>query len=305
PPDGSGTPFGGAGFTSRYGLVRPRDGRYLAGVCAAVGRATNTDPVLWRVLLAVLGFFGGIGILIYVTAWLIIPGEGDSASPVESMLGRGRSSMSPVTVIVLSILVAVSFGFIVTDAFRAVLLGAARVIVIDRLDDRLAMAREQQGVATLNYRTHDVGGDLLERSGGRGPDVCIDAVGMPAPGGASRSWYDLVRQRLRPESERPVAAREAVHHCRKGGSVFLLGAYPAGVDNFPLGAVMSKGLTLRGAQQHGHRYIPMLLERMARGEIVTEQFATHTMPLDAAPDGYAMFQQQTDGCVRAVFEPSR
>ncbi|WP_431903742.1 PspC domain-containing protein [Micromonospora carbonacea] len=118
----------GAGFTSRYGLIRPREGRYLAGVCAAIGRATNTDPVLWRVLLAVLGFFGGIGILVYVTAWLIIPGEGDTASPVESMLGRGRSSMSPVTVIVLSILVAVSFGYIVTDAFRAVLLGAAILI---------------------------------------------------------------------------------------------------------------------------------------------------------------------------------
>ncbi|MEU8297589.1 PspC domain-containing protein [Micromonospora sp. NPDC048909] len=133
PPGGpggaaAGPPPGGAGFTSRYGLVRPREGRYLAGVCAAIGRATNTDPVLWRVLLAVLGFFGGIGILVYVTAWLIIPGEGDTASPVESMLGRGRSSMSPVTVIVLSILVAVSFGYIVTDAFRAVLLGAAILI---------------------------------------------------------------------------------------------------------------------------------------------------------------------------------
>lgn len=128
PGPGPQPPFGGVGFTSRYGLVRPRDGRYLAGVCAAIGRATNTDPVLWRVLLAVLGFFGGIGILVYVTAWLIIPGEGDSASPVESMLGRGRSSMSPVTVIVLSILVAISFGYIVTDAFRAVLLGATILI---------------------------------------------------------------------------------------------------------------------------------------------------------------------------------
>ncbi|WP_341717570.1 PspC domain-containing protein [Micromonospora sp. FIMYZ51] len=128
PGAGPGAAFGSAGFTSRYGLVRPRDGRYLAGVCAAVGRATNTDPVLWRVLLAVLGFFGGVGILVYVAAWLIIPNEGDTASPVESMLGRGRSSMSPITVIVLSILVAVSFGYIVTDAFRAVLLGAAILV---------------------------------------------------------------------------------------------------------------------------------------------------------------------------------
>ncbi|MEU7610695.1 PspC domain-containing protein [Micromonospora sp. NPDC049204] len=121
-------PFAGTGFTSRYGLVRPREGRYLAGVCAAIGRATNTDPVLWRVLLAVLGFFGGIGILVYVAAWLIIPNEGDTASPIESMLGRGRSSMSPVTVIILGILVAASFGYIVTDAFRAVLLGAAILV---------------------------------------------------------------------------------------------------------------------------------------------------------------------------------
>ncbi|MDG9677311.1 PspC domain-containing protein [Micromonospora sp. DH14] len=133
PPGGPGPsapppPLGGTSFTSRYGLVRPRDGRYLAGVCAAIGRATNTDPVLWRVLLAVLGFFGGIGILVYVAAWLIIPNEGDTASPVESMLGRGRSSMSPVTVIVLGILVAASFAYIVTDAFRAVLLGAAILV---------------------------------------------------------------------------------------------------------------------------------------------------------------------------------
>nr|MDT0661161.1 PspC domain-containing protein [Micromonospora sp. DSM 115978] len=122
------SPPPGAAFTSRYGLVRPRQGRYLAGVCAAVGRATNTDPILWRVLLAVLGFFGGIGILVYVAAWLIIPAEGDTASPVESMLGRGKSSMSPVTVLVLGVLVAVMFGYIVTDAFRAVLLGVAILI---------------------------------------------------------------------------------------------------------------------------------------------------------------------------------
>ncbi|MEU1684404.1 PspC domain-containing protein [Micromonospora sp. NPDC005707] len=143
PPTGYAPPPGAAGFTSRYGLVRPREGRYLAGVCAAIGRATNTDPVLWRVLLAVLGFFGGIGILVYVTAWLIIPGEGDTASPVESMLGRGRSSMSPITVIVLSIVVAVGFGYVVTNGFRAILLGA--VILIG---GALLLNRDQRGPAT-------------------------------------------------------------------------------------------------------------------------------------------------------------
>jgi phage shock protein PspC (stress-responsive transcriptional regulator) len=121
-------PPAASGFTTRYGLVRPREGRYLAGVCAAIARATNTDPVLWRVLLAVLGFFFGIGILVYVAAWIIIPAEGDTASPVEAMLGKGRSSMSPVTVIILGVFVVVMFGFIVTDPFRAVLLGAAILI---------------------------------------------------------------------------------------------------------------------------------------------------------------------------------
>ncbi|MET9297926.1 PspC domain-containing protein [Micromonospora aurantiaca] len=152
PPPGGGTPFAGpppggyapppgaAGFTTRYGLVRPREGRYLAGVCAAIGRATNTDPVLWRVLLAVLGFFGGIGIIVYVAGWLIIPGEGDTASPVEAMLGRGRSSMSPITVIVLGIVVALGFAYVVTDGFRAILLGA--VILVG---GALLLNREQRG----------------------------------------------------------------------------------------------------------------------------------------------------------------
>lgn len=125
---GWGPPPPSGAFSSRYGLVRPRQGRYLAGVCAAIGRATNTDPILWRVLLAVLGFFGGIGILVYLVMWLATPSEGDNTSPVEGLLGRGRSSMSPVTVLVLGILAAVIFAFIVTDSFRAVLLGSAVLI---------------------------------------------------------------------------------------------------------------------------------------------------------------------------------
>ncbi|MEU7399572.1 glutathione-dependent formaldehyde dehydrogenase, partial [Streptomyces albogriseolus] len=94
------------------------------------------------------------------------------------------------------------------------------------------------------------------------------------------------------------------YNCRKGGSVFVLGVFAGLVDKFPLGAVMNKGLTLRGAQQHGQRYIPMLLERMARGELVTEHLATHTMSLDEAPRGYEMFKKKIDGCVRAVFQPT-
>ncbi|NJP33227.1 PspC domain-containing protein [Micromonospora thermarum] len=179
PPTAGATPppGGGTSFTSRYGLVRPHDGRYLAGVCAAIGRATNTDPVLWRVLLAVLGFFGGIGILVYVSAWLIIPGEGDSASPVESMLGRGRSSMSPVTVIVLSILVAVSFAFIVTDAFRAVLLGAAILVC-----GALLLNRERPGGPPVGAAPPGA----VPAPPGPVPPVAYPApVGYPAPADAT------------------------------------------------------------------------------------------------------------------------
>ncbi|AVT28525.1 MULTISPECIES: zinc-dependent alcohol dehydrogenase [unclassified Plantactinospora] len=189
-------------------------------------------------------------------------------------------------------------------ARAATLLGADRVIVIDRLSDRLEMAERHLGVETLDYERQDIGGELLERSGGRGPDVCIEAVGMESHSGGPQLWYDQVKQQLRIETDRPVAAREAIYHCRKGGSVFVLGVFAGMVDKFPLGALMNKGLTLRGAQQHGQRYIPMLLERMARDELVTEHLATHTMPLDQAPRGYDMFKQKLDGCVRVVFEPA-
>lgn len=111
-------------FTREY-LVRPTEGRYVAGVCAAFGRATNTDPVLWRVVIAVLGFFGGIGILIYLLGWLGIPAEGDTASPLESVLGRGRSQMSPISVLLLALAAALTFAFIVNDGFRAALLAGA------------------------------------------------------------------------------------------------------------------------------------------------------------------------------------
>ena len=140
PPPGANAAPGTGGFATRYGLVRPHNGRYLAGVCASIGRATNTDPILWRVLFAVLTVFFAVGVLIYVTAWLLIPAEGDTASPIESVLGKGRSSMSPVTAIILGVGCAVLFGFLVTDAFRAVLLGAAILI-----GGALLLNRNQRG----------------------------------------------------------------------------------------------------------------------------------------------------------------
>ncbi|GAA3953563.1 zinc-dependent alcohol dehydrogenase [Actinoplanes auranticolor] len=188
-------------------------------------------------------------------------------------------------------------------ARAAMLLGAERVIVIDRLDNRLQQVEKYIGAETLNFERTDVALELRERSGGRGPDVCIEAVGMEAAGKGPQYAYDQLKQQLRLQSDRPVAVREAVHACRKGGSVFVLGVYAGFVDKFPLGALMNKGVTMRGAQMHGQRYIPMLLDRMARGELVTEHLATHVMPLAEAPEGYRIFKEKEDNCVRAVFVP--
>jgi threonine dehydrogenase-like Zn-dependent dehydrogenase len=188
-------------------------------------------------------------------------------------------------------------------ASAAMLLGAERVIAIDRYPERLAMTERHIGAETIDYSSTDVGAELRERTGGRGPDVCIEAVGMEADSAGPQQVYDQVKQQLRLEVDRPVAVREAIHACRKGGSVFVLGVFAGTVDKFPLGAMMNKGLTVRSAQQHGQRYIPMLLRRMAKGELATSHLATHSMPLEEAPRGYDMFKNKKDGCVRAVFRP--
>jgi threonine dehydrogenase-like Zn-dependent dehydrogenase len=188
-------------------------------------------------------------------------------------------------------------------ARAAQLLGAERVIVIDRFPDRLAMAEDHLRVDTLDYTATDVGAELRVLTGGRGPDVCIEAVGMEAHGTGPQFVYDQVKQQLRLHTDRPTALREAIYACRKGGSVFVLGVFGGAVDKFPLGAMMNKGLTVRGAQQHGQRYIPMLLDRMAKGELTTGHFVTHLLPLDEAPHGYDLFKNKKDGCVRAVFQP--
>jgi threonine dehydrogenase-like Zn-dependent dehydrogenase len=189
-------------------------------------------------------------------------------------------------------------------ARAAMLLGAERVMVIDRFDYRLDQVEKHVGAETLNYEQVNVAEELRERSGGRGPDVCIEAVGMEAHSPGPHYAYDQIKQQLRLQTDRPTAVREAVHACRKGGSVFVLGVFAGFVDKFPLGALMNKGLTMRSAQMHGQRYIPMLLERMARGELVTEHLGTHVMPLDEGPEGYRIFKEKEDNCVRSVFLPN-
>ncbi|MEH1167129.1 alcohol dehydrogenase catalytic domain-containing protein [Micromonospora sp. CPCC 205539] len=182
-------------------------------------------------------------------------------------------------------------------ARAAVLRDAARVIVVDQHEERLRMAEQHAGAEPLNYRRTDVSAELRDRSGGRGPDVCVVAGGASA---APRTLADRFGGRT---ADRPDALREAVYACRKGGVVVVLGGPDGFVETFPLGTVTDKRLTLRGARRADLRQVPMLLDRMARDELRTEHLATHRLPLEHGPQGYALFRDRADGCVRAVFTP--
>ena len=183
------------------------------------------------------------------------------------------------------------------------LLGAGRVIAIDRFPERLELARRHAGAEAVNYAEVDSVLDVLkELTAGRGPDACIEAVGMEAHGTGVQYAYDRVKQALRLETDRGSALREAILACRKGGTLSVVGVYGL-IDKFPMGAVMNKGLTMRTAQQHGQAYVPRLLEHAARGELDPSYLATHAMPLEDAARGYDMFKHKTDGCVRVVFRP--
>jgi len=188
-------------------------------------------------------------------------------------------------------------------ARSAMLLGASRVVVIDRIPERLAQVRDHIGAETINYEQTDLQPELRELSGGRGVDVAIEAVGLEAHSPGIDGVYDKLKTNLRLATDRPTAVRQALFGVRKGGSVFLLGVYAGFVDKFPLGAMMNKSLTIRASQQNGHQYMPMLLERIASGDISTDHLATHTMSLEDAPRGYELFKHKEDGCVRAVFKP--
>jgi threonine dehydrogenase-like Zn-dependent dehydrogenase len=185
----------------------------------------------------------------------------------------------------------------------ALLMGAGRVIGIDRLPERLVLARENVGSETIDYtRTDSVLEELKEMTGGRGPDACIEAVGMEAHGTGAQYAYDRVKQALHLHTDRGSALREAAMACRKAGTLAVVGVYGV-IDKFPLGVVMNKGLTIRTAQQPGQRYMPRMLEHVQKGELDPSFLVTHRMSLEEAPRGYAMFKDKQDGCVRAVFAP--
>jgi threonine dehydrogenase-like Zn-dependent dehydrogenase len=189
-------------------------------------------------------------------------------------------------------------------AASARMLGAERVIVIDRFDYRLRIAERHAGAETLNYEEVDrVPEALKELTGGRGPDACIDAVGLEAHYHGPLYAYDRVKQALRQQTDRTFALREAIMSCRNGGVVSVIGVYGGLVDKFPIGAVMNRGLTIRSGQCHVHRYLRPLLERIANGEIDPSFVVTHHLPLDEAPQGYELFKNKEDDCLKVVLKP--
>jgi threonine dehydrogenase-like Zn-dependent dehydrogenase len=183
------------------------------------------------------------------------------------------------------------------------LMGAERIIAIDRFDYRLRMARERAGATdTIDYEQVSVAEALREMTGGRGPDKCIDAVGMEAHSDDVQWPYDRVKQAMRLETDRAMALREAILTCRSGGIVSVIGAYGGFVDKFPIGAVMNRSLTIRAAQCHVQRYMQPLLNRIQNGEIDPSFIITHRLALGDAVQGYELFKNKLDDCVKVVLK---
>lgn len=189
--------------------------------------------------------------------------------------------------------------FAIKSAF---LLGAERVIAIDRIPERLLMA-EQNGAEVINYEQIDAGEALKEMTGGRGPDSCLDAVGMEAHGTDAMALYDKVKQAVRMETDRPTALRQAIVACRKGGTMSLAGVYGGFLDKVPFGSAFNKGLTFKMGQTHVHRYLKPLLEHIQNGKIDPSFVITHRLKLDEAPHGYKIFKEKKDNCIKVVLKP--
>lgn len=189
------------------------------------------------------------------------------------------------------------------SAASAYQLGAERVISIDRIPERLEMARQEAGAEVLNYENEHVLGKLQNMTAGRGPDVCIDAVGMEAHGFGVAGWYDKAKQTIRAQTDRPTALRQAIQACRKGGTVSITGVYGGLLDKLNLGAAFNKGLSFEMGQTHVQRYIPKLLNLLQSDGLDASFPVTHRLSLDEAPEAYDTFKYKRDGCVKVVLEP--
>ena len=186
----------------------------------------------------------------------------------------------------------------------AALLGASRVIAIDRVPERLRLAASACGAEPLNFEETDVLDALRQMTGGRGPDACIDAVGLEAHGaGSFGARYDAVKTALWLATDRLQVLRQAIMACGKGGTVSIPGVYGGYLDKVPMGAAFAKGLTFKMGQTHVHRYLPRLLGLIEDGSIDPSFVISHHLPLDRAADAYGMFLAKADGCTKVVLRP--
>lgn len=188
--------------------------------------------------------------------------------------------------------------FAIRSAF---LLGAEHVIAIDNVDSRLCLA-QKGGAEPINYEAPDFDERLRNATGGRGPDACIDAVGLEAHGTAIDAIYDYAKMAVKLETDRTHALRQAIYACRKGGTVSIPGVYGGLADKFPLGVAFNKGLTLRMGQTDVHRYLNPLLQLVEKGEIDPSFVITHRFALEEGAQGYSTFDN-ADGCIKVVLRP--
>ena len=185
----------------------------------------------------------------------------------------------------------------------AKMLGRGRVIAIDNVPERLRLAQDA-GAEVVDYsQTPDLIETLKELTGGRGPDACIDAVGMEAHGHGIDWYSDRAKQMMGISFDRPFALRQCIQSCRKGGVVSVPGVYGGFLDNFPFGAAFGKGLTFRMGQTNMHKYMPKLLEHIQKGDIDPSVIITHRLSLQDAPDGYSTFLKKEENCIKVVLDP--
>jgi threonine dehydrogenase-like Zn-dependent dehydrogenase len=182
--------------------------------------------------------------------------------------------------------------------------GAGRVVAIDRIPERLEMARTHGKAETIDFSKEDVYDRLQEMTNGRGPDRCIDAVGCEAHGaGAIDAVVDKAKAAVMLTTDRVHALRQAIYCCRKGGTISVPAVYVGFPDKIPMGAFMNKGLTMKTGQTHMHRYMKPLLEKIQGGEIDPSFVITHRVNLEDAPKMYETFRDKKDGCIKVVLKP--
>ena len=186
----------------------------------------------------------------------------------------------------------------------AYMLGANRVFAIDSVPERLKLAEAGKATAINMDQVDSIFDALKELTGGRGPDACIDAVGLEAHGMSFDALYDDAKAAVYLATDKAHALRQAINCCRKGGTVSIPGVYGGVVDKFPMGAAFGKGLTLKMGQTNCHKYLAPLLERIQKGDIDPSFIITHQFNLSDAVEGYRIFKKKQDNCIKVILKPN-